>query len=109
MLSSVLYPAPERNATAYEILYLIENQLRNSIKLNNSTTIHYNATLFALIETAEKIHDKIINEKAARKLYKLIDIRNKVCHMEPNKEKELKQIKDCWKEVVEAYKEYTAD
>lgn len=82
---------PAKNVEAYHMLYQIENHLREIIK-----ELPYNATLLDLIQAAERIPQRTITDEAIRKLYWVVEVRNKVCHMHPINKREYEVLLDCW-------------
>ncbi len=107
MFSAFLQPTIGRNAEAYKTLYLIENHLRYIIRFSENEP-PYNATLYDLIDTAQKIPQKErrITNEVLEKLYWVVEIRNKTCHMHPINDRELVLLNECWREALEAYRQF---
>ncbi len=84
---------PNKNIKAYSMLYEIENELK---RLSESQP--YNATLFDMIKVVEDApqQNRLITEKTIKKLYWIVEIRNKVCHMKEINKREYEMVLDCW-------------
>ncbi len=85
----------ERNLKAYRILYQLHNHLRDlSTDFNFAALKIDRPGLSDYIYVLHKIK-RMIDDDTASDLYKLIPIRNKVCHMQPITESELRFIMEC--------------
>ncbi len=86
---------PKTNLEAYRILYQIHNHLRDLLIDYNFAALKLDRPgLTDYIYVLHKIK-KVIDDDAAADLYKLIPIRNKVCHMHLITESELRFIVEC--------------
>ena len=97
----LLQQVPERNLEAYKILFQIKNILRDlhqDYNFKRGLKIHQ-PTLSDHIYVGHKI-TKLIPDDIAKKLYRLIPIRNKVCHMRPIDEWEYNFLLNCLEELL---------
>src|SRR5699024_3062775 len=95
-MKGALSVIPEQNLEAYRILYKLENHLRYLTDNYNFAALKINRPVLSeYIYVLHKIK-KMIDDDVANRLYKLVSIRNKVCHMQPITDEELEYVYDCW-------------
>lgn len=90
---------PERNIEAYRLLYLIKNHFHDLLDNYNFSALKIDRPSLAdYIYVLHKIK-RAIDDDTAADLYRLIPIRNKVCHMQPINNKELLFVERCWRTI----------
>ena len=82
-------------AMNYKKLFLIEQYLKENIEINE-----HEAELY-FHEYIPRLNKDIYPEELRKKLYRLVKVRNKICHMKELDFEEVNFLNDCYDNIFE--------
>ncbi|WP_100374742.1 hypothetical protein [Bacillus sp. FJAT-45037] len=96
-----MFDAPERNIEAYKMIYEIESRLKLKVSTLKPHIKNVDLNLTELIQLTIQYGSSIDTPLTIEKFYNLIQIRNKVCHMKSISNDEMKDVRYCYKHLLD--------